>query len=251
MKEYNLNYISDESLYNHVLNTVKGYRFDIDLTKFNKNLIDPVKLTFDAGIYGKNIDNVVESEVIRQIDKSNTNLIGYFHQNIFNYIGDGWSVPREGWDIVHQENKIFVEMKNKHNTMNSSSSKNTYIRMQNQLLTDSESTCMLVEVIAKNTQNISWDTTIDKKKVTNERIRRVSIDKFYELVTGDSLAFKNLCEILPIVIGDVVKNITLDNESNTVVSELKNISPDLLKSLYLLSFKKYEGFDDFNLKKTL
>ncbi len=246
MEKYGLNFISDEDLFNHVKNTVNGYRFDIDLEKFNKNLIDPIKLTFDTGIYGKDIQNVVESEVIRQIDKSNTNLIGYFHQNIFHYIGDGWSVPSEGWDVIHKSKKIYVEMKNKHNTMNSSSSKNTYIRMLDQLVNDSEATCMLVEVIAKNSQNINWDTTIDKKKVSNDSIRRVSIDKFYELVTNDSSAFKKLCEILPKVINDVVNNITLDNKSNTVVSELKEISPNLLKSLYLLSFKKYEGFGDFN-----
>ncbi|MBT4176988.1 Eco47II family restriction endonuclease [Candidatus Woesearchaeota archaeon] len=246
LKKYELDFISDEDLFNHVKNTVNGYRFEIDLEKFNKNLIDPIKLTFDAGIYGKNIHDVVESEVIRQIDKSNTNLIGYFHQNIFHYIGNGWSVPDEGWDITHKSKKIFVEMKNKHNTMNSSSSKNTYIRMLDQLVNEPEATCMLVEVIAKNSQNISWDTTIDKKKVSNKRIRRVSIDKFYKLVTNDGLAFKKLCEILPKVIDDVVSQITLDNESNTVVSELKEISPNLLKSLYLLSFEKYEGFGDFN-----
>ena len=122
MKEYKLSFISDEDLFNHVKSTVSSYRFDINLIKFNKNLIDPIKLTFDSGIYGKNIEDVVESEVIRQIDKSNTNLIGYFHQNIFNYIGDGWSVPIEGWDIIHKEKNIFVEMKNKHNTMNSQQS---------------------------------------------------------------------------------------------------------------------------------
>ena len=246
MKKYNIGFISDENLFNHVKNTVTGYRFDIDLKKFNNNLIDPIKLTFDASIYGKSVHNVVESEVIRQIDKSNTNLIGYFHQNIFQYIGHGWNVPDEGWDITHESNKIFVEMKNKHNTMNSSSAKNTYIRMLDQLVNEPDSTCMLVEVIAKSSQNISWDTTIDKIKVSNEKIRRVSIDKFYELVTGDILAFKKLCEILPKVIEDVVNHITLDNKSNTVVSELEDISPNLLQSLYLLSFSKYEGFGDFN-----
>lgn len=34
-------------------------------------------------------------------------------------------------DIVHT---IYVEMKNKHNTMNSASAGKTYIKMQNQLL---------------------------------------------------------------------------------------------------------------------
>ena len=245
-KKYGLKFISDNDLFNHVKNTVNNYRFDINLEKFNKNLIDPIKLNFDARIYGKDIPSIIELEVIRQLDKSNNNLIGYFHQNIFNYIGSGWSVPKEGWDIIHEGKKIYVEMKNKHSTMNSSSSKNTYIRMSDQLAKDREATCILVEVIATNSQNISWEITIDKKKVSNENIRRASIDKFYELVTSERLAFKLLCEVLPKVIGDVVSEIDLVDESNTVVSELKEISPNLLKSLYLLSFNKYEGFDHFD-----
>ena len=52
-------------------------------------LIDPIKLTFDARVYQKSIDFVIENEVLRQIDKSNTNHIGYFHQNIFRYMGNG------------------------------------------------------------------------------------------------------------------------------------------------------------------
>jgi len=45
---------------------------------------------------------------------------------------------------------------------------------------------------------------------------------------------------------DIVHDIQLDAESNTVFDELNQISPNLLKSLYLLSFGKYEGFSDFN-----
>ncbi len=61
------------------------------------------------------------------MDKSNTNHIGYFHQNIFHYFGHGWTVPIKGYDIINTEQRIYVEMKNKHNTMNSSSSqKNLY-----------------------------------------------------------------------------------------------------------------------------
>lgn len=72
MGKYGLGFISDKDLFKHVKDTVEGYRFDIDLEKFNKNLVDPIKLTFDTGIYEKSIQDVVESEVIRQMDKSNT-----------------------------------------------------------------------------------------------------------------------------------------------------------------------------------
>ena len=246
MRNYGLSFISDEDLYNHTKDTVEKYRFQVDLVKFNKNLIDPIKLTFDSKVYDKDIQSVIESEIVRQMDKSNTNHIGYFHQNIFNHIGDGWSVPKDGYDIVNLGEHYYVEMKNKHNTMNSSSSQKTYMRMQNTLLTNSDSTCMLVEVIARNSQNIIWNISLDGSPVSNENIRRISIDKFYELVTGKKTAFKELCEQLPKVIEDIVNDIELDAESNTVFTELEQISPNLLKSLYLLSFEKYEGFGDFD-----
>ncbi|MDQ6990748.1 MAG: Eco47II family restriction endonuclease [Mariprofundaceae bacterium] len=246
MRNYNLDFISNKDLYQHTKNTVEKYRCKIDLAKFNKNLIDPIKLTFDSKVYAKDIKSVVESEIVRQMDKSNTNHIGYFHQNIFNYIGEDWTVPKKGYDIVNLEDYYYVEMKNKHNTMNSSSSQKTYMRMQHTLLNIPNSTCMLVEIIARNSQNIVWNISLDGEPVSNENIRRVSIDQFYKLVTGDQFAFKKLCECLPSVIEDIIQDIQLDTESNTVVSELEKISPNVLKSLYLLSFGKYEGFSDFN-----
>ncbi len=246
MRNYNLSFITNEDLYNHTKNTVKKYRFKVDLATFNKNIIDPIKLTFDSKVYNKDIRSVVESEIVRQMDKSNTNHIGYFHQNIFNYIGDGWSVPRKGYDIVNEDKKYYVEMKNKHNTMNSSSSQKTYMRMQNTIINAPDATCMLVEVIARKSQDTVWNVSLDNNYVSNKKIRRVSIDKFYELVTGEKTAFKNLCEQLPNVIEDIISEIELDTESNTVFTELENISPNLLKSLYLLSFEKYEGFGEFN-----
>ena len=247
MQKYNLGFISDDDLFSHVKETVEKYRFKIDLKKFNKNLIDPIKLTFDAKIYGKSIEEIIESEIIRQMDKSNTNHIGYFHQNIFKYINNSWKVPKEGFDLINEEEKIYVEMKNKHNTMNSSSSQKTYIKMQGMLLKNAQNRCFLVEVIAKNSQNTPWKISLDGNSHEHEYIRRVSIDKFYELVTGNVNSFKNLCEILPIVLDDVVDSMSKGTVQNTVFDELNEISPNLLQSLYLLSFSKYEGFDGFRI----
>ena len=119
--------------------------------------------------------------------------------------------------------------------------------MQNTLIKDPQAACMLVEVIASNSQNIKWNVSIDKSKVSHERIRRVSIDKFYELVTGDKFAFRKLCMALPQIIEDVVASAKLAEKSNTVVKQLRAIDSNLLKSIYLLSFSKYEGFYEFNI----
>lgn len=247
---YNLDFISDDDLFNHVLETVKSYSFSMDLKKFNKNLIDPIKLTFDSIVYSQNYKETIENEVLRQLDKTNSNLIGYFHQNIFKYISSDWKVPQKGYDIENQKEAIFVEMKNKHNTMNSSSSAKTYMRMQNSIIKNPKSTCLLVEVIAKQSQNIPWIITLDgEKQDKNQSLRRVSIDKFYELVTNDAFAFKKLCEVLPSVIKDAVTTLKDAKKSNTVFEELEELSSDLLTSIYLLSFNKYEGFNNLKFQK--
>lgn len=244
-KVYNLGFISDKDIYNHVKNTVLQYKTFINLMEFNYNLIDPIKLTFDAKVYGKSFENIIEAECIRQIDKANTNHIGYFHQNLFQYAGNDWYVPKTGFDVVNDTKKIYVEMKNKHNTMNSSSAKSTYMKMQQQIITDPSSTCMLVEVIAKKSQNIVWSVSLDGNKYNNEKIRRVSMDKFYEEVFEDPNAFRNLCQALPNILDDVIEETHLGVLENTVYEELERINSDTFKSLYLLAFRTYEGFDNF------
>ena len=245
MKKYNLGFISNKDIFAHVKDTVGQYRKSINLDEFNANLIDPIKMTFDAKIYRKTFEEIIESECIRQIDKSNTNKIGYFHQNLFNYAGNGWKVPETGFDVVNENLHIYVEMKNKHNTMNSSSSQKTYMKMQSKILEDDKATCMLVETIAKKSQKIKWTVTIDGKSYSHNRILRVSMDKFYEIVFGDKLAFAKLCKALPLILDDVISQSDEATLKNSVCEQLKEKSAESLKSLYLLAFETYEGFDRF------
>ena len=163
MKDYQLGFIPNETIFNHVKQTVELYRAHINLKEFNKNIIDPIKLTFDSKVYGKTFEEIIEAECIRQIDKSNSNRIGYFHQNLFRHAGNGWEVPETGFDVINERQHIYAELKNKHNTMNSASSQKTYMKMQGQLLQDDQAVCMLVEVIAKKSQNVKWTATVDGK----------------------------------------------------------------------------------------
>lgn len=244
-EKYHLEFLTDDEIFEHVKETLNKYRYSINLNQFNKNLIDPIKLTFDSRAYGKTVQEIVETECIRQIDKSNTNHIGYFHQNIFKYF-DGWAVPEKGFDAINEEDKIYAEIKNKHNTMNSSSSQKTYSRMQNKILRDDQATCYLVEVIAKRTGDSDWVVSMDGERMQNRRIRRISIDRFYEIATGCQNAFRDLCSVLPQVIDDVTNEQDMGAITNSVFEELEEISPDLLKSLYLLPFQNYIGFDNFD-----
>ena len=250
MSNWDLKFISRNDLKNHIKNTISTYNetlSSIDLERFNRNIIDPIKLTFDSKVYRKQIEDVINNELYRQRDKTNTNAIGYFHQNLFKYIRN-CIVPEQGFDVIFERSnkvKVFVEMKNKHNTMNSASSQRTYIKMQSQILKDKKCECYLVEIIAKQSQNIEWRIRVDGQSASNPRIRRVSIDKFYEEVTGDKKAFYKICEQIPILIDEIIKeNDKLAVEKDSVLLQLKAINPDILKSLYILAFNTYEGFND-------
>lgn len=251
MDNYNLGFISNEDIYNHVKATVLQYRRSINLKEFNHNIIDPIKLTFDAKIYGQSMKQTIESECIRQIDKTNNNRIGYFHQNMFHFAGHGWVVPENGeqggFDVLNDELHIYVEMKNKHNTMNAASASDTYVKMQSKILHDDRATCMLVETIAKKSQDEVWEITINengrKQKYSHQQIRKVSMDKFYNIVFNDNKAFFKLCKTLPMILDDVIAEDDSIRLQNTVYEELDKI--DFYKSLYLLAFKTYEGFENF------
>lgn len=243
MRDYNLGFISNEDIYEHVRLTVESYCRQITLAKFNENIVDPIKLTFDSKVYGKTIRQAIEDECFRQIDKTNANRIGYFHQNIFKYAGNGWTVPRHGFDVQNDGLHIYVEIKNKHNTMNSASSQKTYMKMQAKLLDDDQATCYLVETISKKSKDETWKITLDKRPRSHNRIRRMSMDKFYQLVFGDSHAFYKLCLALPDIVEDVVNDNKQLAINNTVFNELALEHADLLTSIYLLAFSTYEGFE--------
>ncbi|WP_221899911.1 hypothetical protein [Bathymodiolus platifrons methanotrophic gill symbiont] len=48
---------------------------------------------------------------------------------------------------------------------------------------------------------------------------------------------------MPVIISDAVDSLDDSIMGNTVFEELRDISPNLMKSIYLLSFEKYEGFN--------
>lgn len=247
---WNLDFISKEDFKTHVSNTIKTYDEtlkSINLNSFNSNIIDPIKLTFDSKVYKKTIEEVIESELVRQRDKTNTNAIGYFHQNLFKYINN-CEVPNVGFDVIYTRpdgTKVYVEMKNKHNTMNSSAAQKTFLKMTTQILNEDNCDCYLVEIIAKRSQNVLWNVSLDYEKVSNEHIKRVSIDKFYEEVTGDKDAFYKICKQLPLVIDEIIsEGNEYVVEKDTVLDELRAKNPNILKSLYMLAFSTYEGFKE-------
>lgn len=258
---WELSFISEQDFRHHVQDTIQHYGEKLapyDLKRFNSNIVDPIKLIFDKTVYQYSWDEIIKNEIFRQRDKANNNDIGYFHQRIFQYMS-GCTVPQTGWDVIFTKDgginvpecgrvkTVYIEMKNKHNTMNSASSAKTYMKMQGQLLSDDDCACFLVEAIAKKSQNIAWSVSLDGEKQKHRRIRRVSMDEFYKTVTGQDDAFYKMCMVLPSVIQDVVStsdSITVPHD--TVIEELQRMADDkgisFALALYMLGFESYIGF---------
>lgn len=116
------------------------------------------------------------------------------------------------------------------------------MRMQGKLLDDDEATCYLVEIISKHSRDDAWRVSIDGVSRIHKRIRRMSIDKFYAMVFNDDLAFCKLCNALPQIIEDVVKENPSLALKNTVYNELIEQHSDILTGLYMLAFSTYNGF---------
>ena len=82
-----------------------------------------------------------------------------------------------------------------------------------------------MEAIAHKSQNIKWETTVDKKRVGHKLIRRVSMDQFYALVTGEEDAFYKIAF-------KYIRNCTLLDVSNK--ASILDVSSAELRNHFIL-----------------
>ncbi|MES2732024.1 MAG: Eco47II family restriction endonuclease, partial [Bacteroidota bacterium] len=119
MNKY-VNFISDEHLLECIGNLHKSYlkaKNNINKKEFYRNKIDIIKLTFDGKLNNISEEALIQSEILRQIDKSINNSIGTFHEQILGGI-EGYQIGNfSGFDIKANDDSLFAEIKNKHNTM--------------------------------------------------------------------------------------------------------------------------------------
>jgi len=242
---WNLDFISKEDYENHVTKTIEKYIKvinDISFKEFNKNIVDPIKFTFDIFLSGINDHELIKFEINRQIDKKISNLIGYFHQNLFKYINN-CIVPKKGWDIKFTKNKksiIFIEMKNKFNTMNASSKSALLRKMKAKILENKYNKCYLVEIVSWKSGKTNWGK--------NKRIARITIDRLLFEITGHKNAFENICNNLPNAIKNIMKSMNIKKSRNKkqkvneIISKLKERNGDFSSSLFKLAFENYLGY---------
>ncbi len=129
MKNKYVNFISDEHLLQCIANLHKAYlkaKNNITKKNFYNNKVDTIKLTFDSTFNEIDEESLIQAEILRQIDKSINNSVGTFHEQILGGIR-GFQVGNLcGFDIRANDDTLFAEIKNKYNTMNSSSAESLF-----------------------------------------------------------------------------------------------------------------------------
>lgn len=248
MNEKLFKFISKESLRKYVKTELKNYKeaySSITLEDFKKTPTDPFKFLFDSYLLENKQDELITDEILRRHGKKTESKIGYFHQYIFEYTNyKKWSVPKKGWDLVNEEEHIYVEIKNKFNTMNSSSQLSTFEKMEKKIKDDSKATCYLLQIMAKGSKNDIWKIS---NKECHENIRLISIDKFLELITRESKMFYYLCQGIKEIVSEETFISTNNMKtsidlSEQIKSQANEEKKPLIDIIFEYAFEDYEGF---------
>ena len=225
MKE--LSYISDDrilELAREVLKTVKLSESRVE-KNLAKNVLDPFSAIFDAARSGKTVDEWFQAEKDRQVQKSLQNAIGTFHQRVLGSM-PGWVDTKRGGsvDLRSDDRKIIAEVKNKYNTMNSSSAEAVFKKFENHLrYVDKGYVAYLVSVVPRTPQRYDREWTHSAKlSTTRPDIREVDGASFYALVTGDKDALANIYQKLLVALASLTeddKGILMSDLKTTVLFE--------------------------------
>ncbi|MCZ2100137.1 MAG: Eco47II family restriction endonuclease [Chitinophagales bacterium] len=245
-------FISDEHLLNCIGNLHESYlraKNNISKKSFYTNKVDTIKLTFDAQFNNINEDDLIQSEILRQIDKSINNSIGTFHEQILGGI-KGFEVGNlSGFDIKASDDTLFADIKNKHNTMNSSSAEALFQKLARYADDFKKAKCYWVQILAKSSFNEHWKGEINGKEYSHSRVFKISGDQFYSLLSGEEDALFQLYKVLPSAIKDYMKLVdievkTKDNSAlDEISSETKKTKRTILDQITFENYSYYLGFD--------
>lgn len=148
----------------------------------------------------------------RQIQKTLQNSVGEFHQQILGSV-PGWENLQTGSvvDIRNKKRKIIAEVKNKFNTTKGNHKKEIYDDLLAETTTRHKGyVSYYVETIPNKRAKYDKpfmppDNVKKSRRPENNKIRIIDGYSFYEMVTGEKNALRSLYNVLPVVIGQILK----------------------------------------------
>ncbi len=178
---------------------------------FWKNGVDPFATIVSTIVSGKKTieDHLLEVEKVRQIDKTISNSIGYFHQDILGHL-NGCTNPGLNGEIdliVERPGlKLIAELKNKWNTTKGDDKTQPYDKLARLIESDYSGyigyyVCIISKPIkSKGYRVLDKSFTPSKKKERRplrEDIREIDGLSFYDLLTGRKDSLLDLYQVFP------------------------------------------------------
>ncbi len=193
---------------------LRGYRDKIEgysIDDFLKADVDPFRFCFNVELWG--LERAVRKEIEHKIEMGLEDLFGDFHEN---YLGNVRHIPSntkwkklrpgtvEGIDIVNEKNDWNLQIKSKHNSMNSSSA----TKLAEQLK-------KLSETNPKGIFGCGWVIAGPNRKCIGEieiaKVAKVFKGKeLYRFVTGDKDDTDEVLEVFPRALRDAKREMDLD-----------------------------------------
>ncbi len=230
-----VDFVSDEDFLEVVTPIVEAYSFEektidediiLNLLKYGKNTNDEIKTIFDIVIKDSSLKDWADAEIKRQEDKSVSTALGTFHQNLLGKV-DGWINLHKGdttkVDLKNEDNTIFIELKNKYNTLNAGGKSDVRINLE-KLTKDYPNAMTYWAYIVSRNYKTGEEVWHMKDTPNNERIHKIYGKKVYELITGDPDALEKLYKAIPIAIVDILGEdyrIT-DEKTLNIINEYRN-----------------------------
>lgn len=240
-----LTWITDEKITTCVRDVlIKGFEgIDKAAQDFYRNGIDPFSATFDAACNNISMNTWMVSERRRQSQKTLQNALGNFHQQVLAHVA-GWAIPDENFvDLVCEDKRVVVELKNKHNTVKKSDLKNVYDELQEAVMHKTSRyrgfTAYYATIIPSSQERFNRpftppDNATRTQKSNNPLILEIDGYSFYTLATGCESALAELYQALPIIIKAVL---TEDQFQNYPQDHLDQLMADPLRhELFVKAF---------------
>ena len=176
--------------------------------RLHRNVLDPFLLASIAHMFNaETVDDVLDYGANSAAIGSIGNALGRFHQQVLGG-ADGWRDHDRGFDLISDQRRLLAEVKNKHNTMNSSNRRQVEDDLKAALRQrQSGWTAYLAIIIPKNPERYRNELAPNLFEIDGA--------SFYEIVSGQDNAIHEVLDYLcdELGVGTTVKDAVRGLES--------------------------------------
>ena len=107
-----------------------------------------------------------------------------FHQNLIAQTGDDWELSINGFDVANTKRHIYSILRTDTSNMSDKQMRFLMIKMFDQAIKDKDAYCYIVDIADETHTDIPWTYKANGEIYGDERIRQVSVSRFYDIVSG-------------------------------------------------------------------